>query len=99
MNKRVRRIAIFRALQLGDLLVAVPALRSIRAGFPGAEITLIGLPWAASFAARFDRYIDRFVPFEGYQGIQEVPYDPARSQAFIAEQRAYGYDLVIQMHG
>ena len=94
-----RKIAIFRALYLGDLLLAVPALRSIRAGFPGAEITLIGLPWAASFARRFSRYIDRFVEFVGYPGIQEVDADPEKCDAELEEQRAYGYDLVIQMHG
>ena len=94
-----RKIAIFRALYLGDLLLAVPALRSIRTGFPDAEITLIGLPWAASFARRFSRYIDRFVEFVGYPGIQEVDADPEKCKAELEEQRAYGYDLVIQMHG
>ena len=94
-----RKIAIFRALYLGDLLLAVPALRSIRAGFPGAEITLIGLSWAASFARRFSRYIDRFVEFVGYPGIQEVDADREKRDAALEEQRAYGYDLVIQMHG
>jgi ADP-heptose:LPS heptosyltransferase len=94
-----RRIAIFRALYLGDLLLAVPALRAIRAGFPEAEITLIGLPWAASFARRFRRYIDRFVEFIGYPGIQEVPVFPEQTKRFLDEQRAYNYDLVVQMHG
>lgn len=94
-----RRIAIFRALQLGDLLVAVPALRSLRAGFPDAEITLIGLPWAEQFVHRFACYLDRFVSFPGYPGLVEVPVDLARTQAFLAEQRAYGYHLVVQMHG
>ncbi len=94
-----RRIAVVRALQLGDLLVAVPALRALRAGFPGAEITLIGLPWAAGFAHRFRRYLDRFVEFPGYPGIAEAPLAPARTLRFLDEQRAYGYDLVIQMHG
>jgi ADP-heptose:LPS heptosyltransferase len=95
----VRRIAIFRALYLGDLLLAVPALRAIRAGFPDAEITLIGLPWAASFARRFQHYIDRFVEFPGYPGIKEVAFVPEQTMRFLIEQRAYGYDLVIQMHG
>ncbi len=94
-----RRIAVVRALQLGDMLVAVPALRALRAGYPDAEITLIGLPWAASFAARLDRYVNRFLPFPGWPGIDEVSYDKARTERFIAEARAHDYDLVIQMHG
>ncbi len=93
------RIAVFRALQLGDLLVAVPALRALRAQFPQAEITLIGLPWAKSFVQRFHHYIDRFVEFPGYPGIAEKEVVPERTECFIEEQRAYNYDLVIQMHG
>src|SRR5919201_297755 len=94
-----KKIAVFRALYLGDLLLAVPALRALRAGFPEAEITLIGLPWAASFARRFHRYVDRFVEFGGYPGIGEVAVEPGRSAQFVQEQRAYGYDLVVQMQG
>lgn len=95
----LRRIAILRALHLGDLLLAVPAFRSIRAGFPEAEITLIGLPWASDFVRRFSHYLDRFVEFAGYPGIPEVDVDAARTARFLAEERAYRYDLVIQMHG
>ena len=94
-----RRIAVLRALQLGDLLVAVPALRALRSQFRDAEITLIGLPWAASFAQRFSCYIDRFVEFEGYPGIAEVECEPERVQRFLTAQQSYGYDLVLQMHG
>jgi len=94
-----RRIAVFRALYLGDLLLAVPALRALREGFPQAEITLIGLPWAASFAHRFRRYVDRFVEFVGYPGISEVPVNMERIKPFLDAQQAYGYDLVVQMHG
>ncbi len=95
----VRRIAVVRALQLGDLLQAVPALRALRAGFPNAEITLIGLPWATAFVERFSAYVDRFVEFPGWPGLAEAAYEPERTARFLAEQRAYGYDLVIQMHG
>ncbi|QBD78334.1 glycosyltransferase family 9 protein [Ktedonosporobacter rubrisoli] len=95
----ISRIALFRALNLGDLLVAVPTFRALRSRFPHAEITLIGLPWAATFVQRYSRYLDRFVEFAGYAGIAEAPYDPERSRKFVEEQRNYGYDLVVQMHG
>lgn len=93
------RIAVVRVLHLGDLLTAVPALHSLRAGYPDAEITLIGLPWAAALVERLPGYVDRFVPFGGYPGIVEAPYTAEKSTQFLAAQRAYGYDLVIQMHG
>src|SRR5438270_13527449 len=99
MSRQIERIAIFRALYLGDMLLAVPALRSIRAGFPDAEITLIGLPWAADFARRFSHYIDCFVEFAGYPVIAEVEADPVRTWPLFEDQRTFGYDLVIQMHG
>jgi len=95
----VRRIAVFRALQLGDMLVAVPALRALRAGYPEADITLIGLSWAASFAAQLPYYVNHFLSFPGYPGIDEADYDEATTAAFIAQARAHDYDLVIQMHG
>ncbi len=44
-----RTIVLLRALQLGDLLCAVPAFRSLRAAFPQAHIALIGLPWSKTF--------------------------------------------------
>lgn len=93
------RIAIFRALYLGDFLLAVPAFRAIRRQFPEAEITLIGLPWARTLVHRFGQYLDRFVAFPGYPGIDELPGCPERTARFVEEQRAHRYDLAIQMHG
>lgn len=98
-DSSIRRIAVLRALYLGDLVVSVPALRSLRAGFPDAEITLIALPWAHELARNLDEYLDRFVPFVGYPGMNDVEADPERVERFVAEQRSYTYDLVIQMHG
>jgi ADP-heptose:LPS heptosyltransferase len=94
-----RRIAVFRALQLGDLLCAVPALRAIRNGFPEAEITLIGLPWAASFVARFARLLDRFVAFPGFPGLPEREPDLPALPGFLAAAQAARYDFALQLHG
>ena len=92
------RIAVFRALFLGDLLCATPALRALRQRFPEAEITLIGLPWARELVARLP-CVDRLEEFPGYPGILEVPYQTRRTEEFLARARATGYDLALQMHG
>jgi ADP-heptose:LPS heptosyltransferase len=98
-RKTTRRIAVIRALHLGDLLLAVPALRAIRRGFPMAEITLIGLRWSAEFARRFHQYVDRWREFPGYPGLLEVDVDPERTREFLKAERRYGYDLVLALHG
>lgn len=94
-----RRIGVFRALQLGDMLCAVPALRALRAVAPSAHITLIGLPWAAGFTRRFSRYVDAFASFPGFPGLPEYPVELARIPGFIAAMQAQRFDLMLQMHG
>ncbi len=96
---RSPRIAVLRALNLGDMLLAVPALRALRRRYPRAQITLIGLPWCRAFADRFDAYIDRFLEFPGYPGIVEAPFQPVVAENFLAREAAHQYDLAIQMHG
>ena len=97
--KDVKKIAIFRALQLGDLLCAVPAFRALRAAYPDATITLLGLPWAESFVKRFDRYFDDFKHFPGFPGLPEQGFNAAGTLSFLQEMNDQQFDLVLQMQG
>ncbi|HET8721784.1 MAG TPA: glycosyltransferase family 9 protein [Nitrospira sp.] len=90
---------MLRALHLGDLLCSVPAFRALRAAFPEARISLIGLPWAKSFVERFHDYLDEFIEFPGYPGLPEQEPDFNRLAEFVASMRSRAFDWLIQMQG
>lgn len=95
----INKIVIFRALQLGDMLCSVPAIRALRQAYPNAAISLIGLPWSSSFVRRFNMYLDNSIEFPGFPGLPEREYDPVEVVDFIREMQAERFDLVIQMQG
>jgi ADP-heptose:LPS heptosyltransferase len=98
-NLKVKRIAIFRALQLGDMLCAIPAIRALKQAIPGSEITLLGMPWAESFVKRFPAYFSGFIHFPGYPGLAEQSFEMEKFIAFLNRMNKEQFDLIIQMHG
>jgi ADP-heptose:LPS heptosyltransferase len=93
------KIAIFRALQLGDMLCAVPALRALRRAKPEAHITLIGLPWARSFIERYAHLVDELIVFPGAVGFPEQAETNEHLEGFWQAMCERRFDLAIQMHG
>lgn len=92
-------IAIFRALNLGDLLCAIPAFRALRYSFPNAHISLIGLPKAKELVERFSKYLNEFIEFPGFCGLPEREFDSNRFQIFVHKMHKRKFDLAIQLHG
>jgi ADP-heptose:LPS heptosyltransferase len=99
LPSEIKKIAIFRALQLGDMLCAIPAIKALRFAYPDTEITLIGLPWAKSLTERFNNYFDSFIQFPGYPGLPEQKLDPKAFTTFLSEVQSRNFDLAIQMQG
>jgi len=95
----IRRIAVLRALRLGDLLCAVPALRALRGAFPHAHITLIALDWAKMMLDRFPHYLDGFIAFPGHPGMPEQPARVEEFPQFLQSVQRSKFDLLLQMQG
>ena len=98
-TENIKKIIIFRALQLGDMLCVIPAIRALKQAYPQAKITLTGLPWAKSLVSRFPHYFDSFIHFPGYPGLPEQEVDPLAFTAFLTEVQKQQFDLALQMQG
>jgi ADP-heptose:LPS heptosyltransferase len=99
LSPNIKKIAVFRALQLGDMLCIIPAIRALRNAYPDAEIALLGLPWAVGFVKRFPKYFNRFIHFPGYPGLPEQPFNDESLNEFLQRMQQEEFDLVLQMQG
>ena len=96
----VLSIVVVRANGIGDFVVAIPALEALRAAYPQARITYLGLPWHAELLE------GRPGPWDDVDVIPPYPnmiaggdVDEDRIDAFLDKHRARNYDLAVQLHG
>lgn len=95
----INKVVVFRALQIGDMLCAVPAIRALHNAYPDAKITLVGLPWAKMLIERLPEYFHTLITFPGYPGFAEQPVNYLRFPEFLKGIQEQDFDLALQMQG
>jgi ADP-heptose:LPS heptosyltransferase len=81
------RVAILRALGLGDLLASVPALRALAEGLPGRALVLVTPHALAPLVAQIPAGAGRRLRVAGADGLRALP------------EAAAGADLAVNLHG
>lgn len=97
--ENIKKIVVFRALQIGDMLCSIPAIRALHNAYPAAEITLVGLPWAKMLIERFPEYFQSLITFPGYPGFPEQPVNRHAFPEFLKQVQQQNFDLALQMQG
>lgn len=94
-----RSIAVFRALNLGDMLCSMPAFKALRAALPDTKIVLIGLASAAPLVERNRDCIDELLIFPGDPAFPEQTVQHDALPRFYRSVARRHFDLILQMHG
>lgn len=99
---RVHRIAVLRANQLGDFIVALPALQAIKNTYPQAELVLLAKPWTGKFMEARPSPIDRIISVPVSKGVRIEDGKRENKEdlrAFFRLMKKERFDIAVQMHG
>lgn len=91
-----RRILVIRLDNLGDVLLATPAIRAIRRALPNARLTLLASPTGAQIAPLvpdLDEVIVYRAPWMDPD--RALPFDPGREASMVAQLRRHGFDAAV----
>ncbi len=94
----IRRIAVLRGGGLGDLMFAMPAIDALKARYPGAEITLLGMPGHAALLDGRPGPVSEVLELPCSPGVRPGEADPAAVDRFFAGIEGT-FDLAVQVHG
>lgn len=89
---RARRLLVVRPDNIGDVLMAGPALRALRRALPRARLTLLASP-AGAQAAPLLPWVDEVIARRVlWQDLGRLAFDPAREWALIERLRTGRHD-------
>ncbi|MUK03526.1 glycosyltransferase family 9 protein [Vibrio cholerae] len=94
----IRRIAVLRGGGLGDLMFAMPAIDALKARYPDAEITLLGMPGHAALLDGRPGPVSEVLELPCSPGVRPGEVDPAAVDGFFAGIEGT-FDLAVQVHG
>jgi heptosyltransferase-3 len=80
MEQAMQRMLVIRGGAVGDLIVTLPALGTLRQAFPHATIELLGNP-SRAVLAQHPRYVDRVIDLERWDLYRLFSQQPTISQS------------------
>jgi ADP-heptose:LPS heptosyltransferase len=94
--RAVRRLLLVRLDNLGDVILATPAIHALRVALPSARLTLLASPVGAQ-VAELNPDLDDVIVYRApwMDPDARLPHDPGREGSMIAELRRQGFDAAI----
>ncbi len=101
-RQEVRRILALKLDHIGDFVVALPALRALKARFPAAHLALLAPPATASLAD-LAPMVDEVIPFTFYESRSEEGRKTVGEEALVAlagvlRPRRFDIAIDLRMH-
>ncbi len=95
----IRELLVIKLDYIGDFVLALPALRRLKAHFRGARLTLLASPTVCRLAAA-EPAVDATIPFEFFHpqselGLRELP--PPELEALAETLQSHGFDLAVDL--
>ncbi|RPI55293.1 MAG: glycosyltransferase family 9 protein [Chloroflexi bacterium] len=91
----MRRLLVMRPDNIGDVIMAGPALRALKENLPGLHLTLLAGPGGSQAAALLP-WIDDLLPWRVlWQDLGRLPFDPGREWSLVERLRKGRFDAAI----
>ncbi len=95
----VRSILVMKLDHIGDFITSLPAIRRLKAAFPGARLTALIAPASAAIAS-IEPAIDECIPFEFFferSELGEKELTPAELDALTTRLAPYRFDIAVDL--